>query len=76
MAIRNFWIEADIDGRATNLAGGPRAKDGGFNLVIYQRSEGAIIKAATISGFAHEDGTLRLHIDLHEGKTIDRTTKR
>ena len=29
MAVRNFYVEADIDGRQTMLGGGPRNKDGG-----------------------------------------------
>ena len=28
MAMRNFWIDVDIDGRKTLLSGGPRTKDG------------------------------------------------
>jgi len=50
MAVRNFWIEADIDGRTTTLTGGPRSKDGGFSLDIFIRDEGASTKAITIMG--------------------------
>jgi len=42
MAVRNWWIEADVDGRKTPLSGGPRSKDGGFQLTIYQRVKGNI----------------------------------
>ena len=37
MAVRNFYIKADIDGRKTKLAGGPASKDGGMNISIFQR---------------------------------------
>lgn len=49
MAVRNFWIDADIDGRQTELSGGPRAKDGGMSVIIKQRDAGAITTALRIS---------------------------
>lgn len=42
MAVRNFYLSADIDGRETDLNGGPRAKDGGMCVQLYQRDEGGI----------------------------------
>lgn len=50
--VRNFWIEVEIDGRTTKLAGGPRSKDGGFTLRIKQRSKGDIITPVHIEGKA------------------------
>lgn len=48
MATRNFWIDAYVDGRATELCGGPRAKDGGMNVTLCQRNEGLITTALQI----------------------------
>jgi len=48
MAVRNWWIEADIDGRQTTLEGGPRNKSGGFEMAIYQRHQGEILRVGTI----------------------------
>lgn len=48
MIIRNFWIDADIDGRQTMLSGGPRSKNGGMDITIYQRDEGSIETAVRI----------------------------
>lgn len=48
MAVRNFWVEADIDGRATMLAGGPRGKRDGMDVTIYQRDGGGIKTAVRI----------------------------
>lgn len=48
MAVRNFWIDADIDGRATMLAGGPRGKRDGMDVTIYQREDGGIETAVRI----------------------------
>ena len=56
MAVRNFWIDADIDGRKTSIGTGPRNKDGGFTLRIYQRDEGSITNAGYISGIVSVDG--------------------
>lgn len=48
MAVRNFYVEADIDGRETRLAGGPARKDGGMNIVVTQRDGGDIVRAFSI----------------------------
>lgn len=61
MAVRNFWISADIDGRETKLRGGPRAKNGGMVIMIYQRDEGGITTAAEI-WCEERNGELRTEI--------------
>lgn len=48
MAVRNFWINAYIDGRQTVLSGGPKNKEGGMRIEIYQREEGGIVNAVEI----------------------------
>jgi hypothetical protein len=48
MATRNFWIEAEIDGRETPLAGGPRSKDGGMDVLLTVREDGGISEAVRI----------------------------
>ena len=40
--VRNFWLDALIDGRRSRLASGPRSKDGGFILDIYMRDRGSV----------------------------------
>jgi hypothetical protein len=57
MTVRNFWIEATVDGRKTPIAFGPRAKDGGFELKIYQREEGSSVHVLTIRGEMWPRGT-------------------
>ena len=47
--VRNFWVEVEIDGRKTKLCGGPRAKDGGMTIRLYQRDAGQIVRAFVIS---------------------------
>jgi len=58
--VRNFWIECDIDGRENVLAGGPKAKDGGFTLTVKMRDEGGISTPLRIDGYARTDGKLVL----------------
>lgn len=48
MAVRNFWVEAFIDGRETVLGGGPRSRTGEMTVRIYQRDEGGIADAYRI----------------------------
>lgn len=48
MAVRNFYVEANIDGRETTLGGGPRNKEGDMTVRLYQRDEGAITEVLMI----------------------------
>lgn len=48
MAVRNFYVEAHIDGRETTLGGGPKNKQGEMCVRIYQRDDGAISEALMI----------------------------
>jgi len=57
MAVRNFWIDADIDGRKTELSGGPASKEGGMTVVIKQRDEGNIVRALKVYCY-ESDGEL------------------
>lgn len=61
--IRNFWIEASIDGRETKVTGGPRGKRDGFDLRIFMRNEGQVEQAVYISGWANSEGQLILEVD-------------
>lgn len=55
---RNFWIEAIIDGRRTRLEGGPQGRRGEFELTVYIRDNGGVLRAMSVSGTAQLDGTL------------------
>ena len=60
--VRNFWLEANIDGKVIPIAAGPRGKDGGFTLTVQQRVFGEPVKVLTIQGSAELDGQLVLEI--------------
>lgn len=70
MAIRNFWIETNVDGRDTTDASGPKSKDGGFETTISVRHGGASIPAATIKGVALPNDVLEIRITTHVGREI------
>lgn len=53
--VRNFYIKGSIDGRKTDLTGGPSRKDGGMILNLTQRNNGSIEKCATIECYAEGD---------------------
>ena len=57
MAVRNFYVEANIDGRETTLGGGPRNKMGEMTVRLYQRDEGEITDALLIE-CRERDGVL------------------
>lgn len=56
MAIRPFYMSADIDGRSSNLSGGPKGKSGGQDITIYQRDNGSVITAFRVVSFSRVDG--------------------
>lgn len=59
--VRNFWIDADIDGRKETLSGGPNRKDGGMWAKIYMRNKGSVSHAVTIKA-VERGGKLELEI--------------
>jgi hypothetical protein len=48
MALRNFWLETEIDGRKTKLKGGPKGRTGSMRTNIYVRDQGASALACKI----------------------------
>lgn len=75
MAVRNWWIDADIDGRKTELSGGPRSKSDGFNLRVYQRDEGSVVQVLYIYGLVDNEGNLVLRGNFR-GEPLEFVTKR
>ncbi len=70
MAISNFWMVTNVDGQSTTNATGPRAADGGFTTVIYQRDAGNITTAVRITGRALSNGALVLEIEGDDRQPI------
>ena len=76
MALRNFWLEAKIDGRKTELKGGPRNKTGGMRTKVYVRDQGVSVLACKI--VCEEcDGDLIVMVYDKDGQLLhSNTTKR
>ena len=73
--VRNFWLEADVDGRRSLVTGGPRGKDGGITLRIYQRSGGEVRTALRVECHACRDGTLCLDVKPALPHRLDRKAR-
>ena len=63
--VRNFRIEAEVDGRKTLIAFGPRGKDGGFYLTVYMRNKEEAEAVLELEGRI-EGKNLELWIDSGE----------
>ena len=49
--VRNFWVSASVDGKASKMESGPQGKAGGFQITIKVRDSGSISpKIITILG--------------------------
>lgn len=76
MAVRNFYVKANIDGRATNLGGGPASKTGEMTVRLYQRDDGAITDALLIE-CKERDGKLTTEVyDKNHKLIFTNETKR
>ena len=64
MALRNFWVTANVDGRSTDLEGGPRAKDGGMTITVLQRKNGTKKKAVVVRCW-ESDGELFTNVKIN-----------
>lgn len=69
MAVRPFYMEANVDGRTSQLSGGPKSKGGGMDVTIYQRDNGDISKVFRIkSSSTMRDGKLILVTSVFDKK--------
>lgn len=74
--VRNFWIEADIDGRKSAFSGGPSRADGGISLKILQRDKGGIVTALAVYGHITDDGRIILDVNPFMGEQVSIETTR
>ena len=47
--VRNFWFDAQVDDRAAVVSAGPRARDGGMVIDLFQRNDGDVAPAFRIT---------------------------
>ena len=74
--VRNFYIKGSIDGRRTNLTGGPSRKDGGMVLNLTQRNNGSIENCASVECFADGDNLKTVIYDKNGNVVLENITKR
>lgn len=70
MATRNFYVEGHVDGRQTDITGGPVNKEGGMRLFVTQRDNGSIVTAFTIRSWVMTDGKLITTVSDQEGEVV------
>ena len=68
--VRNFWLNAQIDGRRSAFASGPRSACGGFSLAVFYRDRGTVARPLRVTGRCI-DGRLVLDVD-DDGTTVFR----
>lgn len=62
--MRNFYMKAKVDGRKTFIAGGPRNKDGGMFINLYQKEKGESVEILIVSSSVLPNGKLRTSIRI------------
>lgn len=72
MAMRNFWVNASIDGRQSQLCGGPRGREDGMYIEVRQRRNGESIPAVTVNCYV--DVCNRLHTIVTNRQTGETVT--
>ena len=70
MAVRNFYVEADIDGRQTTLGGGPASKTGEMTVHIHQRDDGGIASDVVKIRCRERDGKLTTEVYNNKGELV------
>lgn len=77
MAVRNFWLEANINGYKSKVQGGPRRKEDGMEVTIYQRDNGEISTAFHVNCKVTPSGKLMTSVyDINYRLVTTFTTER
>ena len=70
MAVRPFYLSADVEGRRTPLAGGPARHDGSMTVEITQRNAGEIETAFKIRSYREGDELITNVYDNSTGTCV------
>ena len=77
MAMRNSWIDVSVDGRATNLSGGPKSKDGKMTARFSLREDGDSVQVATVeTGYDATSDISYIIIRDENGNVVFTTNKK
>jgi len=61
--VRNFFIKVKVDGKQKTVATGPRGKDGGLYIRLYQRDNGEVTNPISIWCHVNQKGELITEVD-------------
>jgi len=61
--VRNFWLNARVDGRKNVITGGPANKEGHMDVTVFIREEGESVEAVSILCRPLADGTNRIVVN-------------
>jgi hypothetical protein len=76
MAIRNFYLQGRIDGKTTEVSGGPASKTGGMYVDLFIRDQGQSRLGIRINCI-EVNGKLILNVEDSKGNSIHKIeTKR
>jgi hypothetical protein len=59
---RNFWLKINVDGKKSEIATGPRSRDGGFRCSVLMRSNGRILDEELMIDGIVVNGLLKLRV--------------
>jgi len=62
--MRNFYIKGKVAGRKTPITGGPRNKDGGMVITLFQKEKGESVEILNVTSAVLPDGKLRTVIRI------------
>lgn len=62
--MRNFYMKSMIDGRRTLLTGGPRSKNGGMFITLYQKEKGESVEILSVVSTVLPNGKLKTVIRM------------
>ena len=62
--MRNFYMKSMVDGRKTPITGGPRSKDGGMFITLYQKEKGESVEVLKVVSSVLPNGKLRTAIHM------------
>ena len=62
--MRNFYMKAKVHGRKTSITGGPRRKDGGMFITLYQKEKGESVEILSVTSSVLPDGKLKTVIRM------------
>ena len=57
--MRNFYMKSMVDGRKTPITGGPRSKDGGMFITLYQKEKGESVEVLSVVSTVLPNGNLK-----------------